>query len=115
MLAVVRTLTSATRVMDVLPLLRARDGIELYVTVNPGSAFTAGLDAYLESLDGITALGWAEAVRREFDLAVACTVHSSMRRLRAPLVVLPHGAGYNRLVRPTTGDDVSPAGLSGRN
>ncbi|WP_329566857.1 hypothetical protein [Kitasatospora sp. NBC_01266] len=112
MLAVVRTLTSATRVMDVLPLLRARDGIELYVTVNPGSAFTAGLDAYLESLDGITALGWAEAVRREFDLAVACTVHSSMRRLRAPLVVLPHGAGYNRLVRPTTGDDVSPAGLS---
>lgn len=112
MLAVVRTLTSATRVMDVLPLLRARDGIELYITVNPGSAFTAGLDAYLESLDGITALSWSAATRRGFDLAVACTVNSSMRRLRAPLVVLPHGAGYNRLVRPTTGDDVSPAGLS---
>ncbi|MGF1431086.1 hypothetical protein [Kitasatospora sp. LaBMicrA B282] len=112
MLAVVRTLTSATRVMDVLPLLRARDGIELYVTVNPGSAFTAGLPGYLDSLAGVTPLSWSEAVRRDFDLAVACTVNSSMHRLRAPLVVLPHGVGYNRLVRPTTGDDVSPAGLS---
>ncbi|GAA2145422.1 hypothetical protein GCM10009760_34050 [Kitasatospora kazusensis] len=111
-LAVARTLTSATRVMDVLPLLRPQDGIELYITVNPGSAFTAGLDAYLESLDGITVLSWHEAVHRSFDLAVACTAHRSMHRLQAPLVVLPHGAGYNRLVRPTTGDGHSPAGLS---
>ncbi|MDH6132074.1 hypothetical protein P3T37_001459 [Kitasatospora sp. MAA4] len=111
-LAVTRTLTSATRVLDVLPLLRPQDGIELYITVNPGSAFAAGLDAYLASLPGITVLPWSEATRRTFDLAVACTVHRSMHQLRAPLVVLPHGAGYNRLVRPTTGDDRSPAGLS---
>ncbi len=112
-LAVTRTLTSATRVLDVLSLLRPQDGIRCYVTVNPGSAFTAGLDAYLDSLPGITVLSWREATRRTFDVAVACTVNRSMHRLRpTPLLVLPHGVGYNRLVGPTTGDSHSPAGLS---
>ncbi|MFE9421489.1 hypothetical protein ACFYNO_00850 [Kitasatospora sp. NPDC006697] len=109
-----RTLTSATRVLDVLPVLRPRDGIELYATVNPGSAFAAGLADFLDSLPGITVLSWEQAVGRPFDLAVACTVNRSMRRLRAPLVVLPHGAGYNRLVPLTTGGGRAPAGLSRR-
>ncbi|MFE2413493.1 hypothetical protein ACFXDE_34675 [Kitasatospora sp. NPDC059408] len=110
-LAVARTLTSATRVLDVLTLLN-RDGIERYATVNPGSAFADGLDDYLRGLPGITLLDWEEAVRHRFDLAVACAVHSSMHRLDARLVVLPHGAGYNRLVTESTGDTVSAAGLS---
>ncbi|MDH6708642.1 hypothetical protein P3T27_005382 [Kitasatospora sp. MAA19] len=110
-LAVARTLTSATRVLDVLTLLR-RDGIERYFTINPGSAFADGLDDYLRDLPGITVLDWEDAVRRRFDLAVACAVHASMHRLDARLVVLPHGAGYNRLVTESTGDTVSSAGLS---
>ncbi|MEV7020956.1 hypothetical protein [Kitasatospora sp. NPDC093558] len=110
-LAVARTLTSATRVLDVLTLLN-RDGIEHYATVNPGSAFADGLDDYLRGLPGITLLDWEDAVRHHFDLAVACAVHSSMHRLDARLVVLPHGAGYNRLVTESTGDTVSAAGLS---
>ncbi|MFE4972975.1 hypothetical protein ACFRAR_12765 [Kitasatospora sp. NPDC056651] len=111
-LAVARTLTSATRVLDVLTLL-SPDGIERYFTVNPGSAFAdRALDEYLRGLPGFTVLDWEDAVRRRFDLAVACAVHSSMHRLDARLVVLPHGAGYNRLVTESTGDTVSAAGLS---
>ncbi|MER5355773.1 hypothetical protein ABT093_36305 [Kitasatospora sp. NPDC002551] len=113
-LAVARTLTSATRVLDVLTLLRELDGIGFSVTVNPGSAFAAGLDDYLRAQPGLTVLPWRDAVRRPFDLAVACAVHASMHRLRAPLVVLPHGAGYNRLVPESTGDTVTSAGLSRR-
>ncbi|MBY8885522.1 hypothetical protein K7472_11755 [Streptomyces sp. PTM05] len=112
-LGVVRTLTSATRLLDVLTLLRPEDDVEVTYTVNPGSAFAAGLDEYLTAV-GARVLPWREAVRQRFDLAVACTVNASMHRLRAPLMVLPHGAGYNRLVRETTGDAVSPAGLSRR-
>ncbi|MFG3102756.1 hypothetical protein ACGFZL_19860 [Streptomyces sp. NPDC048182] len=112
-LGVARTLTSATRVLDVLGLLRPEDGIDKYCTVNPGSAFADGLPEYLDSV-GVTVLTWKEATRRRFDLAVACAVHPSMRRLRAPLMVLPHGAGYNRLVTESTGDLTSPAGLSRR-
>ncbi|MFI9362117.1 hypothetical protein ACIG5E_13805 [Kitasatospora sp. NPDC053057] len=111
-LAVARTLTSATRVLDVLTLLNP-DGIERYFTVNPGSAFAdRALDDFLHGLPGYTVLDWEDAVRRRFDLAVACAVHASMHRLDAHLVVLPHGAGYNRLVPESTGDTVSAAGLS---
>ncbi|MBV2155506.1 hypothetical protein RZ50_021975 [Kitasatospora sp. SUK 42] len=112
MLAVARTLTSATRVLDVLTLLN-QDGIERYFTVNPGSAFAdSALDEYLHGLPGYTVLDWEDAVRHRFDLAVSCAVHASMHRLDAHLVVLPHGAGYNRLVTESTGDTVSAAGLS---
>ncbi|MFI8458330.1 hypothetical protein [Kitasatospora sp. NPDC085464] len=111
-LAVARTLTSATRVLDVLTLLHP-DGVERYFTVNPGSAFAdRALDEYLHGLPGFTLLDWEDAVRHRFDLAVSCAVHSSMHRLDARLVVLPHGAGYNRLVTESTGDTVSAAGLS---
>ncbi|MGW2375832.1 hypothetical protein [Kitasatospora sp. NPDC001683] len=111
-LAVARTLTSATRVLDVLTLLHP-DGIERYFTVNPGSAFAdRALDDFLHGLPGYTVLDWEDAVQRRFDLAVACAVHASMHRLDAHLVVLPHGAGYNRLVTESTGDTVSAAGLS---
>ncbi|MEU5327543.1 hypothetical protein [Streptomyces parvus] len=112
-LGVARTLTSATRVVDVMHLLRREDGIEKYYTVNPGSAFADGLDSYLSGL-GIHVLSWEEATRRRFDLAVSCSVHPTMRRLDAPLMVLPHGAGYNRLVTESTGDALAPAGLSRR-
>lgn len=111
-LGVARTLTSATRLLDVLPLLRP-DDIEIYLTIDPGSAFDAGLVDYLESL-GPTVLPWREARRRRFDLAVACTVHRSMWNLGAPLMVLPHGAGYNRLIAESTGNTVSAVGLSRR-
>ncbi|MFD8783357.1 hypothetical protein [Kitasatospora sp. NPDC059599] len=111
-LAVARTLTSATRVLDVLTLLNP-DGIDRYFTVNPGSAFAdRALDDYLHGLPGFTVLDWQDALRHHFDLAVACAVHSSMHHLDARLVVLPHGAGYNRLVTESTGDTTSSAGLS---
>ncbi|GAA3891060.1 hypothetical protein [Streptomyces sedi] len=112
-LGVVRNLTSATRLLDVLPLLRAEDGITVSFTVNPGSAFDGGLAEYLTRQRG-TVLPWREATRRRFDLVVACAVNRSMRRLSRPLVVLPHGAGYNRLTHRSTGDATSSAGLSPR-
>ncbi|WP_416974381.1 hypothetical protein [Streptomyces sp. 4F14] len=97
-----------------MELLRVEDGIEKYYTVNPGSAFADGLHEYLVSVAGSRVLTWAEATRRPFQLAVACAVHPTMRRLDAPLLVMPHGAGYNRLVSESTGDATSPAGLSRR-
>lgn len=112
-LGVARTLTSATRLMDVTRLLRPEDGIAVSFTVNPGSVFGEGLADYFDGL-GARVLSWREATRRPFDLAVACAVHPSMRRLDAPLLVMPHGAGYNRLVTESTGDPAAPAGLSRR-
>jgi hypothetical protein len=39
---------------------------------------------------------WEQAIRLEFDLAVAAA-YGSVHELHAPLIVLPHGAGYNKL------------------
>lgn len=111
-LGVARTLTSATRLLDLMPLLRPED-VELYFTINPGSRFSEGLEEYLRRAGG-TFLAWGEATRRPFDLAVAFTVHASMRQLNAPLMVLPHGVGYNRLVPESTGGMTEPVGLSRR-
>lgn len=113
-LGVARTLTSLTRLMDVMQLVRPEHGIEVSFTINPGSVFGDGLEEYLADL-GVPVLTWKEARRRTFDLAVACAVHPSMRHLDArELMVMPHGAGYNRLVAESTGDTAAPAGLSRR-
>jgi hypothetical protein len=110
---VTRNLTSTTRLLDVLPLIDADHRVEVVFTVQPGSAFRDGLAGFLGDLQA-KVLPWRDAVREGFDLAIAASVHAGLRRLRAPLIVLPHGAGYNRLVRTSTGDLVSPAGLSRR-
>ncbi len=113
-LGVARTLTSLTRLMDVMQLVRPEHGIEVSFTINPGSVLSDGLEDYLADL-GVPVLTWKEATRRPFDLAVACAVHPSMRHLDArELMVMPHGAGYNRLVTESTGDAAAPAGLSRR-
>ncbi|AKG43754.1 translation initiation factor if-2 [Streptomyces xiamenensis] len=101
-LGVARTLTSATRLRDLVRLLPPQD-VELFFTINTGSAFSAGLEEYVRSLPG-RFLTWEEATApgRSFDLAVAFAVHPSMREVDAPLMVLPHGVGYNRLVPEVT-------------
>lgn len=106
-----RNLTSTTRLLDVLPLIDADHRVEVVFTVHPGSAFGDGLGGFLGDLEA-KVLPWRQAVREGFDLAISASVGAGLRRLDAPLVVLPHGAGYNRLVRTSTGDLVSPAGLS---
>lgn len=111
-LGVARTLTSATRLRDLVRLLPPQD-VELFFTINTGSAFSAGLEEYVRSLPG-RFLTWEEATApgRCFDLAVAFAVHPSMREVDAPLMVLPHGVGYNRLVPEVTGGEPVAAGLS---
>ncbi|WP_239092091.1 hypothetical protein [Streptomyces sp. SID14478] len=92
-------------------LLRSEDGIAKFCAVCPGSAFSDGLADYLDQ-SGVELVSWKEAKRLSFQLVVTCSVHPTMRQIDAPLMVLPHGAGYNRLVTESTGDRTSPTGLS---
>ncbi|APU22358.1 hypothetical protein [Actinoalloteichus sp. GBA129-24] len=112
-LAITRNVTTVDRLLDVLPLLSADRRIEISFTVNHGSAFEPGLHEFLNDI-GAKLRPWSEAVREDFHLAVAANVNAGMRGLRCPLIVLPHGVGYNRVVPSATGDHVSPTGLSRR-
>src|SRR5580698_7693603 len=53
-LVVVHHLTAATRLADVVPLLEADRRVQTVFTVPPSSLFSAGADAFLAGLGGVT-------------------------------------------------------------
>jgi hypothetical protein len=115
-LVLVHTEVYGKRLQDLLPLLMSDLRIEVAFTVAPHS-FNSGVKRFLRNL-GATVLPWREAVRTEFDLALAAGSRG-IEQIRAPLVRIPHGAGHLSLQR-TTGDGAGhggtrePAGVTGR-
>ncbi|WP_106185058.1 hypothetical protein [Umezawaea tangerina] len=110
-LIVVRTLTCCDRVRDILPLCDSDRRLEIHWVVEPGSAYRDGVDDYLKNLD-VRLLRWAQARRRRFDLILAAHVDRRLGRLRGPIFVFPHGAGFNRILPKRTKSVVEPVGLS---
>ncbi|RZQ64352.1 hypothetical protein [Amycolatopsis suaedae] len=96
-LAVVHNVTAATRLLDVLPLWTDDTRVQTVFTCVGSSAFTSGTVEWLTG-QGMTVLDWADAVGAEFDLAIAASHGGPLHELRAPLIVLPHGMGYNKLL-----------------
>lgn len=103
-LAVARTVTSASRLLDVLPLFRSDPRVQVLFTVAAGSAFDDGIGDYLRDVEA-RVVSWAQAVDTPFDLAVSASANGELHRLKAPLLLVPHGAGHNRLLAATS--DVS--------
>ncbi|MEV6235732.1 hypothetical protein [Lentzea sp. NPDC051838] len=108
---VIRTLTSLVRLQDVLPLIDADRRVMLRYTLDEGSRFTAGLRAHLTARN-IPLISWAEASNTKFDLVLAAHTNASLAELDGPLIVMPHGAGYNRVLPSRTASDTVPVGLS---
>jgi hypothetical protein len=104
-LFVVHTVTYGKRLRDVFSLLESDFRIQVLFTVAP-HAFGQGVHQYLRNL-GITVIPWKEAVRTEFDLAVAAGSQGT-DEIRAPLIRMPHGAGHIKLRR--AGDEASAGG-----
>ncbi|WP_329305446.1 hypothetical protein [Streptomyces anulatus] len=101
-LAVVHTVTAGQRLLEALTLLEGDARVQVFFTQAP-DVFSHGVDHFLERLGGLV-LPWHQAVQLPFDLAVAAA-HGGLQELHAPVIVLPHGAGHNKLM---------PAGQRGR-
>lgn len=112
-LAVVRTMTSAVRLLDVLAAFDGDPRVHVRFTLNEGSAFQHGAARFLDGLEA-RFVPWREAVRSRYDLAIAATSNGGLHRLRAPVLVMPHGAGHNRLVEAATGSRDIASGLAPR-
>ena len=110
-LGVVHNVTSATRLFDVLPLIATDPRVQVLFTCTGSSAFTPGTAEHLADL-GVLTIDWAQAERTRFDLAIASSYGGPLERLRAPLVVLPHGMGYNKYLEPEAGSRKQVFGLS---
>jgi hypothetical protein len=112
-LVVVHTVTFAQRLREVFELLETDLRIQLVFTVAP-HAFGNGATEYLRGL-GITAVPWEEALRAEFDLALAAGSRG-VHELRAPVLRISHGAGQIKLLTDVStlapGERRSPGMLS---
>ncbi len=102
-LFVVHNVTSATRLLDVLPLFDGDVRVQLVATCTGSSPFLAGVPELLARA-GLPVLPWEQAGETRFDLAVSASYGGELDAIQGKLAVLSHGVGYNkRLAAPDTG------------
>lgn len=94
-LMVVHTVTMGQRLTKLLPLFETDQRVQVVFTAAP-HAFGNGVARLLRRLDGVV-IPWEQATAATFDLALAAG-YPSVHEVRAPLIVVPHGAAYNKLV-----------------
>lgn len=92
-LAVVHTVTSGQRLLEAVELVETDTRVQVVFTAAP-DAFGNGVNDFLRSTGGVV-LPWELVVREKFDLAVAAA-YGGLPELHAPLLVMPHGAGYGK-------------------
>ncbi|MGA5703315.1 hypothetical protein [Peterkaempfera bronchialis] len=112
-LTVVHTVTTGQRLLDTIRLLEGDLRVQVVFTMAP-DVFSNGVPEFLAGLRGVV-VPWEQAVETRFDLALAAG-YEGIHQLHAPVVVLPHGAGYNKVVvdghRPRAAQDSGAYGLS---
>ncbi|MFE6916408.1 hypothetical protein [Streptomyces rubiginosohelvolus] len=101
-LLVVHNVTSATRLLDVLPLFDDDLGVQLLATCTGSSAFRSGVAELLADV-GVPVLPWEQALATPVDLAISASFGGELAALKGKLIVLSHGIGYTkRLAAPST-------------
>ncbi|UZJ30544.1 hypothetical protein [Streptomyces endophytica] len=105
-LVVVHTVPYGKRLQEVFCLLESDLRVQVVFTAPP-HPFSDGVARLIERLGGAV-LPWEVAVRMEFDLALAAGPRG-VEQIRAPLIMLPHGANF--LKRVTEGAVTRVAGL----
>lgn len=95
LLVVVHTVVTGQRLLDAIRPLEGDIRVQTFFTQAP-DVFSNGVGAFLERLGGLV-LPWSQAVQTHFDLALAAG-HGNLHDVQAPVVVLPHGAGHNKVV-----------------
>jgi hypothetical protein len=90
-------MASCHRLLDVADCIESDPRVQTIFTVAP-DAFRRGVAEHLHDL-GALVLPWQQARRERFDLAVAAS-SGGLPELHAPLLVMAHGAGRGKRVRP---------------
>ncbi|HEV2636383.1 MAG TPA: hypothetical protein VGX23_14630 [Actinocrinis sp.] len=108
MLAVARNLVSAIRLVHVMGIFADDPRVRIRWTIVPGSDYADETSEYLAAL-GMRLTPWDRACATEHALIIATSANGDLHRLRGPLLLLPHGAGFNRVV---AADESAPAGLA---
>jgi hypothetical protein len=109
-LLVVHNVTSATRLLDVLPLFRDDLRVQLLATCTGSSPFQAGVSELLTRV-GVPVLPWDQALNTPVDLALAASFGGEMQDIQGELIIMSHGVGYNKTLSiPDTGYRIPDTG-----
>lgn len=112
-LVVVHNVTSASRLLDVLPLFHDDLRVQLLLTCTGSSPFQAGVRE-LFAASGLPVLPWEQARETPVDLVLTASFGGQLDRFTGRLAVLSHGIGYTkRLATPDTGHLSSPPPVFG--
>ncbi|MDH6120665.1 hypothetical protein ABH930_004761, partial [Kitasatospora sp. GAS204A] len=95
MLLVIHNVTSAGRLLDVLPLFHDDFRVQLLVTSTGSSAFQGGIDELLAD-EGLPVLPWEQALSTPVDLAISASFGGQLSLLKGKLSILSHGVGYTK-------------------
>ncbi|MFJ9521009.1 CDP-glycerol glycerophosphotransferase family protein [Kitasatospora sp. NPDC101801] len=106
-----RTVTSLVRVLDVLPAVVHDDPrVATVFAYDPSSAFNDGVLALLRSL-GCRTLPWAQLEDIKPDLLLTASENIGVPTGDYPVLVLPHGVGFQKFVPDSAGPGTRLSGL----
>ncbi|MEU6620945.1 hypothetical protein ABZ926_09240 [Streptomyces litmocidini] len=108
----VHNVTSAGRLLDLVPLFHDDFRVQLLVTSTGSSAFQEGIRELFHDLQ-LPELPWKQALSTPVDLAISASFGGELDLIHGNLAVLSHGVGYTkRLGKPGAGSRKPTFGLS---
>ncbi|MGW4109728.1 hypothetical protein ACWEFJ_02500 [Actinosynnema sp. NPDC004786] len=110
LLLVARNLTSLNRIGTVLLTLMGTPW-SIDAVIDEGSKYADGLEERLRGLH-FRRIDWEQARAIRWDAILAAHVNGRLAELQGPMLVVAHGAGYNRRLFSSTHDETVSAGLS---
>ncbi|WP_152552135.1 hypothetical protein [Actinokineospora spheciospongiae] len=110
----VHNVTAATRLVDVLPLIAGDSRVQVRFAVTGSSAFTDGTAGFLSAM-GADPVDWTTAVELRPDLVISASHGGDLREPGAPVIIFPHGVGYNKYLDPGTQEPRNPGTQEPRN
>ncbi|MFF4158649.1 hypothetical protein [Streptomyces sp. NPDC001678] len=105
LVAAARTVTSTVRLLDTLPaLFRSDPRVDVVFAFDPTSAFNDGVHDLLRDA-GVRVMPWGQLARTECHLVVSASENIDLAPVPAgcPVLVLPHGVGFHKLVPDARG------------
>lgn len=96
-LAVGRTVTSTVRVLAAMEQFRDDLRVQVVFAVNDSSPFHDGVRRLLD-VRGARLVPWSQIGSLHFDAAVTASENTELTSIGCPILVLPHGIGFNKMV-----------------
>ncbi|MFC7329201.1 hypothetical protein [Marinactinospora rubrisoli] len=109
-LVIARTFTSAVRAGEALDVLRGDFRLEFDFCFDDTSAFRHGVAELLARLR-TRQVSWVEAVRTTYHLVITASENVDLTPFRAPVIVLPHGVGFQKWVPDSLGTGRRVSGI----